>query len=271
MSENDAVLTSGQANVYPEIASSEMIEAGVFYGRKKSKTNPKMKRYVLTQRGGIEIIDLAQTSEAMGKAVAFLKERIGRGDLALIVGTEPAAEARVKELAQKFNLPYVTDRWAGGTITNFKVLSKRIEYFKNLRNDLASGALTDKYTKKERVKMEKELRRLTELFGGLEALTRVPEILIVVDPNLHDTAVREARRAKSAVVALANVDSDPDTIDYLVPGNDRSMKSINWFLGKIEEALKEGIALRAKATAEAQAAAEKQAEKVPEKEVKKNS
>ncbi|MBU6500982.1 MAG: 30S ribosomal protein S2 [Patescibacteria group bacterium] len=262
MSETNTIPVDSAANVYPEAASREMIEAGVFYGRQKSKTNPKMRQYVLTQRAGIEIINLAQTAEAMEKAIAFLKEKVRNGGFALFVGTEPSAEAGIKELSKKYNMPYVTDRWAGGTITNFKVLSKRIEYFKKLRSDLSSGALINKYTKKERLDLEKDLERLLELFGGLELLTKEPDVLVVIDPKLHDTAVREAQRAKIPVIALANVDSNPDVIDYLVPGNDRAVKSINWFLGKIDGALKDGLALRAKAALEA---ARIEAEKASEK------
>ncbi len=247
MAEENPAAVGSQTIAYPEEASREMIDAGVFCGRKKSKINPKMKEYILTNRGGIGIINLTKTAEAMDKAVGFLKEKVKSGGLLLIVGTQPPAEGDVLKLAGKFNLPYVTTRWAGGTLTNFKIISKRIEYFKKLRGDLASGALVDKYTKKERLMLEKELSRLTELFGGLEGLTNEPAALIIIDPNLHNTAVHEANRLKIPVIALANVDADPDVVDYLVPGNDKSRKSINWFLGKIESAIEEAIALRASA------------------------
>ncbi|MDP2599015.1 MAG: 30S ribosomal protein S2 [Candidatus Liptonbacteria bacterium] len=243
----EEVITT-QTATYPEEASREMIEAGVFYGRKKSKTNPKMKPYVLTNRGGIEIINLAKTAEGLEKALAFLKEKIQGGALVLFVGLQPAAEAGIKNIAQKFTVPYVTNRWAGGTITNFKIVSKRIEYFKKLRSDLASGAL-EKYTKKERLMLEKEMGRLKELFGGLEHLIKEPDVLIVIDPNFHSTAVREAKRLKIPVVALANIDSDPDLIDHLVAGNDNARKSIDWFLGKLEATITEGLAGKAAAMA----------------------
>ena len=246
MAEENLSALGGQTISYPEEAPREMIEAGVFYGRKKSKTNPKMKGYVLTNRGGIEIINLAKTAEALDRAGGFLKEKVKGGGLILLVGAQPAAEDGILKLANKFGLPHVTTRWAGGTITNFKVVSKRIEYLKKLRSDLASGAL-DKYTKKERLMLEKELSRLVELFGGLENLAKEPDALVVIDPNLHSTAVREANRLKIPIVALANVDADPDTIGYPVPGNDKSCKSINWFLGKVESAIEEGMALRASA------------------------
>ncbi|MDE2020157.1 MAG: 30S ribosomal protein S2 [Patescibacteria group bacterium] len=233
-----------QAQAYPAEASREMIEAGVFYGRKKNKTNPKMRSFVLTNRGGIEVINLQKTGESLDRALGFIKERVRQNGLPLIVGTEPAAENTIKALAEKFKLPYVTLRWIGGTITNFKIISKRVEHMQQLRKDLASGAL-DKYTKKERLEMEREMNRLIELMGGLENMPKEPDILIMIDPNLHSTAVREARIKKIPIVALANVDADPDLIDYLVPGNDKARKSIEWFLENVERAIKEGISMRA--------------------------
>ena len=235
----DEVLT------YPTEASREMIDAGVFYGRKKSKTNPKMRPFVLVNRGGIEIINLQKTGELLDVALGFIKEKVRQNGLVLLAGTEPAAEEAVLRLAKKFSIPYVTLRWVGGTITNFKIISGRVEHFRKLRSDLSSGALVDKYTKKERLELEREMKRLEELMGGLENLSREPDLVIMVDPPLHHTALREARKKKIPVVALANVDADPDLVDYLVPGNDKAKKSIDWFFEKVEKAIDEGIALRA--------------------------
>ncbi len=237
---------------YPAEASREMIDAGVFYGRKKSKVNPKMRPFILMDRGGIEIVNLEKTAEAIVRAAGFVEEKARQGGLILLVGTEPAAEASILRMAKEFGLPHVTTRWVGGAITNFSIIAKRIEHLKKLRGDLASGAF-EKYTKKERLELEREKGRLEELMGGLENLSREPELLIMVDPVLHKTAVREARRRKIPIVALANVDADPDEIEYLVPGNDKAKTSIEWFFGKIEDALRKGIAARAAAVAPAAA------------------
>lgn len=245
MPENtNSVIASHETAGYPAEAARELIDAGVFYGRKKSKTNPKMRPFVLANRGGIEVINLQKTAEMMDKAAAFVKEKMRENALVLLVGTEPAAESSITRLAKKFNFPYVTFRWVGGAITNFKIIAKRIEYLKKLRSDLASGALLDKYTKKERLEMEREMNRLAELMGGLENLTREPDLVIMVDPELHKTALREARRKHIPIVALANVDANPDEIDHLVPGNDKAIKSIEWFFGRLEKAMEEGIAMR---------------------------
>ena len=239
-------IAENKENMYPAEGSREMIDAGVFYGRKKSKTNPKMKRFIIATRGGIEIIDLQKTAEGLEKALGFIKEKMRNNGLPLIVGTAPAAEEPVKALAGEFSLPYVTLRWVGGTITNFKIISHRVEHLKKLRTDLASGLL-EKYTKKERLEMEREVKRLEELMGGLETMPREPDFMIIIDPNAHETAVHEARVKRIPVVALANIDANPDEIDYLVPGNDKARMSISWFLAAVQKAIKEGIALRASA------------------------
>jgi small subunit ribosomal protein S2 len=221
----------------------EMMDAGVFYGRKKSKTNPKMRSFVSENRGGIEIINLIKTEEYMATAAAFIKEKVRNNALILLVGTEPAAEASVKAMAIKLGIPYVTTRWVGGAITNFTIISKRVEHLKKLRTDLASGAL-NKYTKKERLEMEREMNRLEDLMGGLELMTKQPDVVIIIDTILHHTALAEAIVKKIPVVALANVDANPDKIDYVVPGNDKAKKSIEWFLKNIERAIESGVAAR---------------------------
>jgi small subunit ribosomal protein S2 len=236
---------------YPGEASREMIEAGVFYGRKKSKTNPKMRQFVFGNRGGVDVINLQKTAEMLVNALGFIKEKARNNALVLFVGTEPAAEAPILAIAKEFEMPYVTVRWVGGTITNFKIISKRVEYLKKLRSDLVTGAL-DKYTKKERLKMDKEVHRLEQLMGGLENLSREPDVLVVVNPMLHSAAIREAKRKKIPIVALANMDADPDDIDYCVPGNDKAKTSIVWFLKNIETAMKEGISKRGAPVVEAQ-------------------
>jgi len=234
---------NNQTNLYPGEASREMIEAGVFYGLRSSKTHPRMRQYVLASRGGIDIINLLKTAEKLEKALGFLKEVVKNGGLVLLVGTQPAAEESVLELAKKFGLPYARERWPGGILTNFKVISKRIEYFQKLKADFAAGAFL-KYTKKERLGVEREIERLRELFEGLENLTREPNALLIIDPVLHRTAVREANRLKIPVIALSNLDADPNEVECLVPGNDSSRTSINWFLGKIETAISEGTSAR---------------------------
>ncbi|HVO28720.1 MAG TPA: 30S ribosomal protein S2 [Candidatus Paceibacterota bacterium] len=232
-----------QAPAYPAEASREMIEAGVFYGRTKNKTNPKMRQFVIANRGGVEVINLEKTADGLAAALAFVTEKVRDNGVPLLVATQPAAEAALVAAAKKLGIPYVVNRWVGGTLTNYKIVGARVEHLKKLRSDLASGAL-DKYTKKERVEIDREIKRLEDLMGGLEAMSREPDLLIMIDPNLHATAVREARIRKIPIVALANIDADPDLVDHLVPGNDSAKKSIEWFLGRIEKAIGDGMKQR---------------------------
>jgi small subunit ribosomal protein S2 len=231
-------------NLYPDEGFKEMVEAGVFYGRKRSKTNPKMKPFVLTNRNGIEIVNLAKTTEQLEAATAFMKERARQANgIILFVATQPAA-SHVEEVARELGSPIVTRRWLGGTLTNFKIIGKRIEYFKKLKADMATNAFAQ-YTKKERLMIERDLERMQELLGGLEALTDHPAVLVVIDPALHLTAIREARILKIPVVALANTDADPSLLDRFVTGNTKARASINWFIDKIRAAILEGRSIAA--------------------------
>ncbi len=230
-----------------------MVEAGVLYGRKKSSTHPKMKPNIMGDRNGIEIVNLMYTVEVMDRAVAFLKDIAARGGLVLFVATQPAAE-EARDVAAEFNAPVVLRRWLGGLLTNFKILSTRIEYFKKLKEDWKNNAF-EKYTKKERVVIEKEMNRMAEVMTGLEPLTRRPDALVIVDANVHRTAIREAKHQGIPVIAFVNTDTDPRGIAYPVLGNNKAKSSIHWFLDHAAAALREGKALYAvNAVAAAQAA-----------------
>ena len=156
----------------------------------------------------------------------------------LVTGTTPSAKKSVEEMAKRLGLPYVTERWLGGTLTNFKTLAKRIAYFKKLKSDKESGRL-DKYTKKERLGFDREINKLSTMFSGVEKMESLPEVLFVVDANENLTAVREARKLKIPIVAIANTDTNPDIVDYLIPANDRSKSSIDWILARFEKAVLE--------------------------------
>lgn len=250
---NDITTIEQPEVILPDVPK-DVLDAGVFYGRTKSQTNPKMKSYVLANRNGIEIINVLQTIEDLERACVFLKEKVQGGGLVLVVGTQPQAHASVQALANGLTMPYVTRRWLGGTLTNYKVILKRIEYFLKLKSDFATGVF-EKYTKKERVGIDKEIARLEELLGGLTHLTRLPEVVVVVDPFLHKTTVHEANMMKIPVIALADVNSDPDNLTFPVVGNNKARKSIAWFLSKIEQAITEGQGARKAASVAAAAAA----------------
>ena len=237
----ETTLTAEELTLDPSL--KDMVDAGVFYGRKKSKTHPRMRPSILATRNEIEIIDLAKTRDALMTAAQFLMEKMKHGGRPLFVATQPSATS-VRDIAREFHLPAVTERWLGGTLTNFRVIMKRLEHYKKLKSGWATNAF-EKYTKKERVGIEREMNNLGELFADLEPMESMPDVLIIIDPQLHITAIREAKRMRVPVIALANTDSDPDMFDYSVVGNTKSRMSIDWFLGKLKDAIREGMAARA--------------------------
>lgn len=244
MPENgNGTVVAPSIDFYPDADLKEMVDAGVFYGRKRTKTNPKMRSYILGNRNEIEFFDLQKTQEMLERAAQSVKDAVRSGKAVLFVGTQPAA-ADIAKIAREFGMPFVAKRWLGGTLTNFAVIAKRIEYFKKLKGDRASGAL-EKYTKKERLEFDRELRRLEELLAGIEPMQELPGMLVVVDPMVHSTAIRETRRLGIPVVALVNTDADPELVSHPVPGNNKARSSIVWFLENIAEAVREGIAERA--------------------------
>lgn len=218
----------------------EMIGSGVMYSHSKTKTNPKFKKYIFANRNNVEIIDLQKTISAIDEAVQFLKNSIKDNKMVLLVGTQPAAHAIIEEMAKKFDFPCVKNRWVGGLMTNFKVISQRLEYFKKTQTDMESGAF-EKYTKKERVMINKSIEKMKKIFGGLEKLTRVPDALFVIDLSLkgHMTAVREAKIMKIPVVAIIDSDDNPEDINFPIPANDHAKISIEWVVNKVVEKLKD--------------------------------
>lgn len=218
----------------------EMLTAGIMYGHKKTKTHPKFKPYIHTNRNGIEIIDVAMTLSAIDKAAEFLKSQLKENKTVLLVSTQPAARSAMEDLARKFNLSYVKNRWIGGLLTNFKVISGRLEYFKKIKDDMEKGGF-EKYTKKERVMINRNIHRMGEMFSGLENFTKVPDAIFMIDTNLkgHITAVREAKIMKIPLAAIIDSDDNPDLVDYSIPANDHSKSSIEWIINKIIEKLKD--------------------------------
>lgn len=212
----------------------EMAKAGVMYGHKKSRTNPRFSQYIFTTRNGMEIIDLVKTLPAINAAADFLADQIKNNKIVLLVGIQPASWEAIETLAKKFNLPYVKNRWIGGTITNFKVINARVEHFKKTQASMEKGEF-EKYTKKERVMINKDISRMKQMFGGLENLTKIPDVLLTIDPSLkgHATAIREAKRVKIPVVAIMDSDDNPDLIDYPIPANDHAKTSVEWIVNKI--------------------------------------
>jgi len=214
----------------------EMLKAGMHFGRKMTVFNPKMKKYVFTVKEGICIIDLLKTQSELNNVSAELKKILTGGGLILFVGLTKQSSDSVKELAETLEMPYVIDRWLGGTLTNFKIISGRVKKMEEMEKQKREGSL-DKYTKKERLLFERELKKMGERFGGLRKLTRLPDLVFV--SSLKDSAlpIHEAKKMKVKVAGIGNTDSDPEAVDYMIPANDRSKKSIDL----IVEALKKEL------------------------------
>lgn len=215
----------------------EMIAAGVASGRKKSRTNPQMDGFVFTYTRGVAVFDVAQTLARIDAAADFLKTLIGEKRTVLVLGSQPAACALVQRFAEAHGFSYITTRWLGGMLTNFKTLSQRIDYFKKLKADKVSGEL-DKYTKKERVMFDRLINNMAYLFSGVQEMTELPYALFVVDAQAHDTAAREAKRLGIPVIAIMNNDNDPRGIAYPIPANDNTRSSLGWIFERIEQKLK---------------------------------
>ncbi|MEK7554632.1 MAG: 30S ribosomal protein S2 [Patescibacteria group bacterium] len=233
----DSANGAEKSNVDPALLE-EMVKAGVLYGRRKSKTNPHMQRYIFTTRNGAEILDIVQTVPMIERAAQFIADVVRKHETILIVGTTPASREYVKALAEKFGYPYVTERWLGGTLTNFKTIFQRLQYYLKLKADRQAGRL-EKYTKKERGQFDKEIERLEFLFKGLETITKLPYAILVVGVSSHEIVVREARRLKIPIVGILSSDADPDLVNYPVPANDFSKPSVQWVMKRFESAIEE--------------------------------
>lgn len=219
----------------------EMMKVGLFMGKRHAKTHPRMKPFLFGVRNGMEIIDLEDTLNFLDKAMEFVKSKVATKGIVLMVSTTPVAKDSVAEMAKKLGLPHVTERWLGGTLTNFKTMAKRVSYFKKLKDDKMAGRL-DKYTKKERLNFDRQITKMTTMFGGVENMDRLPDVVFLVDVSKQMIPVHEAELLKIPVVGVLNSDTDPEVVDYPIPANDRSRQSIDWILARFEKAVLDGRA-----------------------------
>lgn len=217
----------------------EMMASACHFGHKVAKWNPKMSQYIYTKREGIHIFDLAKTYESLVKATEFVKDLAAKGKTILLVSTKLQSTKLVADAAQKCECPYVTRKWMPGLLTNYDTIKKRIKYFRDLKAGKAAGDW-DKYTKKERVKMQKTIDKLDDAFSGVENMTKLPDAVVVFDAAHDLLALKEAKRFKVPTVGICDSDSDPDMVTYPIPGNDDAIKSLKYFVDKISEAILEG-------------------------------
>jgi small subunit ribosomal protein S2 len=219
----------------------QMFSAGAHYGYSKTRRHPSVSSYILATKNKADIINLEKTSLLLESAVEFIKKVGAKGGVVLFVGTKPEAKNTIKDIATSLNMPYVIERWIGGTLSNFSEIKKRIAELENYHKESAEGGL-EKYTKKERVVMAKKMEKLSRYYSGLIGLKKSPDALFIVDAKAEHIAATEARKSGVSVVALVNSDSNIKGIDYPIVMNDAGIPSIKLFTTHIANAYKDGTA-----------------------------
>ncbi len=220
------------------LGMKQLLEAGVHFGHETKRWNPKMKRYIFAERNGIFIIDLQKTLIESEKSLDYLRDMAGRGGTILFVGTKKQAQEILRAEASRCGMPYVNERWLGGLLTNFKTIRARVDRLKDLDVMFEDESIL-RYSKKEQIGLGKELQRLRRYLGGIKEMNRLPDALFVIDPTKEMIAVREANKLDIPVVALADTDSDPDTLDYIIPGNDDAIRSIQLVTARLADVIVE--------------------------------
>ena len=225
------------------ISMKALLESGVHFGHRTNKWDPAMKPYIFTERNGIHIIDLQQTVKALTTAYNVVRDTVMEGGTVLFVGTKRQAQDTIAEEATRCGMPYVTERWLGGTLTNWVTIRQRIQELERLEHLRDSGEI-NRLTKKEGLLIEREIRRLETRLSGIRTMKNLPDLLYVVDVGREDTAVHEANLKSIPVIALVDTNSNPHGIDYVIPSNDDAIRAIKLLVGKIADAVIDGKNLR---------------------------
>ncbi len=223
----------------PVVSMKQLLEAGVHFGHQTRRWNPKMKPYIFTERGGIHIIDLQQTSVLLDKAYEFVRNVAARGGTILFVGTKKQCQDVIREEASRVGMPYVSHRWLGGLLTNFFTIEKRIRRMHELRKLKEEGQLNLLPTK-ERMSLERELEKLEVNLGGVANMTRLPDAVFVADPKREAIAAKEVNKLGIPLIALVDTNCDPDEIDFVIPGNDDAIRSCSLIVKTLARAVEEG-------------------------------
>lgn len=218
------------------ISAQQLFDAAAHFGHKTYKWNPKMRQYLYGERSGIHIFDLQKTAHMLESALAYLKKCSEEGKVVLFVGTKPQATKIVSEEAKRAGMPFVTSKWIPGLLTNYSTLSRRIRYLQDLRMEYKINQF-EKYTKKEASKLKKMIEKLEATLGGVSDMTRIPDVIFVVDVVRDRLAVEEATRMKIPVVGVVDSNGDPDGVAYVIPGNDDALRSLHFFVSNLADAI----------------------------------
>jgi len=222
------------------VSLQDLLMAGTHFGHLTRRWNPKMKKYIFMERNGIYIIDLKKSLDCLQQAAAALLEVVRNGDKVLLVGTKKQAKDIIKAEAERCNMYYVNERWLGGMLTNYSTIKKSIKRLKNIEK-MSSDGTYDKLTKKEIMGYEKEREKLEKVLGGIREMTRLPGAIFIVDTKKEAIAVAEAKKLDIPIFAIVDTNSDPDEVDYPIPGNDDAFKSINVITHALADAVLEGL------------------------------
>ena len=223
----------------PDISLRQLLDAGVHFGHQTKRWNPKMKPFIFGEKNGIHIINLQKTAIQLKKATDFVSQAVARGQKVLFVGTKRQAAEIVAENARRAGQFYVTHRWLGGMLTNFKTVKGSIDRLNKLEKDFGEGRF-EGLNKKERIRIEREIAKLKRALGGIQEMTALPGVMFVIDPKKEHIAIKEARRLEIPIVAVVDTNCDPDGITYVIPGNDDALKAIRLFTGTVADSCIEG-------------------------------
>ena len=225
------------------VSMKALLEAGVHFGHQTRRWNPKMRPFIFTERNGIHIIDLQQTVSRLEAALDFVRDVVGRGDRVLFVGTKKQAREAIETEAQRCGMLHVTNRWLGGTLTNFTTIQRRIDYLVRQEEARARGDF-ERLHKKEALKIDKEIEKLNRHLGGIKKMNRLPGAVFIIDPAMEGIAVAETRRVGVPIIAMCDTNCDPDLIEYPIPANDDAIRAIKLVTARIADAALEGLALQ---------------------------
>ncbi|MGM7670227.1 30S ribosomal protein S2 [Microbacterium sp. A93] len=244
----------------PVVTMRQLLDSGVHFGHQTRRWNPKMKRFIFTERNGIYIIDLQQSLSYIDRAFEFVKETVAHGGTILFVGTKKQGQEAIAEQATRVGMPYVNHRWLGGMLTNFATVSKRVQRMKELEEIDFEDVAGSGHTKKELLLLQRELTKLQSNLGGIRGMTRTPSAVWIVDTKKEHLAVDEAQKLGIPVVAILDTNCDPDEVTYPIPGNDDAIRSVNLLTRVVADAVAEGLIARNQGKSGGQAAEEPMAE-----------
>jgi small subunit ribosomal protein S2 len=227
----------------PVVTMRQLLEAGVHFGHQTRRWNPKMKRFIFTERNGIYILDLQQTMSGIERAYTFVRDRVAQGGTILFVATKRQVQEILEEQAKRSGMPYVNFRWLGGMLTNFRTIHKRIERMRELEEMITTGSL-EGMPKKEALRLRREFEKLERNLGGLRTLDRLPDAVFVLDTKKEEIAVREAKKLGLPIIAILDTNSDPDDVEFGIPGNDDAIRSGSLLTRIIADAVIEGKSMR---------------------------